>query len=177
MLHANVARPYAQALFNLAKQEKSENKWLKVLADLKEIVEAEGFSLLINNPKIDGKEQLKLIETILKNDATPEVVSLLNLLSENNRLIILSDIYDIFRELVLEDQKCADAIIESAYDISQAQKDEFEKLLSDKFGKKITAQVKVNADLIAGIKITVDDKVIDGSVKGRLTNLAAQLTK
>lgn len=177
MLHANVARPYAQALFNLAKQEKSENKWLKVLADLKEIVEAEGFSLLINNPKIDGKEQLKLIETILKNDTTPEVVSLLNLLSENNRLIILSDIYNIFRELVLEDQKCADAIIESAYDISQAQKDEFEKLLSDKFGKKITAQVKVNADLIAGIKITVDDKVIDGSVKGRLTNLAAQLTK
>ncbi|AUR50884.1 F0F1 ATP synthase subunit delta [Aquella oligotrophica] len=177
MLHANVARPYAQALFNLAKQEKSENKWLKVLADLKEIVEAEGFSLLINNPKIDGKEQLKLIETILKNDATPEVVSLLNLLSENNRLIILSDIYNIFRELVLEDQKCADAIIESAYDISQTQKDEFEKLLSDKFGKKITAQVKVNADLIAGIKITVDDKVIDGSVKGRLTNLAAQLTK
>lgn len=177
MLHANVARPYAQALFSLAKHEKSENKWLKVLAELKEIVEAEGFPLLINNPKIDSKEQLKLIETILKNDATPEVANLLNLLSENNRLIVLSDIYDIFRELVLEDQKCADAIIESAYDISQSQKDEFEKLLSDKFGKKITAQVKVNSDLIAGIKITIDDKVIDGSVKGRLTNLAAQLTK
>lgn len=177
MLHANVARPYAQALFNLAKHEKSENKWLKVLAELKEIVEADGFSLLINNPKIESKDQLNLIETILKNDATPEVVNLLNLLSENNRLIVLSDIYNIFRELVLEDQKCADAIIESAYDISQSQKDEFEKLLSNKFGKKITAQVKVNGDLIAGIKITIDDKVIDGSVKGRLTNLAAQLTK
>ena len=177
MLHANIARPYAQALFNLAKYEKSENKWIEVLANLKEIAEADGFSLLINNPKIDSKEQLKLIETILKNNATAEVVNFLNLLSENNRLIVLSDIYNIFRELVLEDQKCADAIIESAYDVSQAQKDELEKLLSDKFGKKITAQVKVNTDLIAGIKITVDDKVIDGSVKGRLTNLAAQLTK
>lgn len=177
MLHANVARPYAQALFNLAKQEKSENRWLKVLADLKEIVEAEAFTLLINNPKIDDKERLTLIETILKSDATTEVINLLTLLSENNRLIVLSDIYNIFRELVLEDQKRADAIIESAYEISQTEKDEFEKLLSNKFGKKITAQVQINADLIAGIRITVDDKVIDGSVKGRLTNLAAQLTK
>lgn len=177
MLHANIARPYAQALFNLAKNEKSENKWLEILANLKQIVESNDFSLLINNPMVDNEEQLDLIKAILKSEASIEVVNLLKVLVENGRLIVLSDIYSIFRELVLEDQKRADAVIESAYDVSQSQKDEFERLLSDKFGKKITARIKVNPELIAGVKITIDDKVIDGSVKGRLTNLATQLTK
>ena len=79
--------------------------------------------------------------------------------------------------MILEDQKRGDAIIESAYAMSQSEKQDFEQLLSKKFGKSITATVVINPELLAGVKVTINDKVIDGSVKGRLNDLATQLTK
>ena len=132
---------------------------------------------ILNNPKVNSEDIISVLKSLLKKDFNEEVVNLIEVLVENNRLLALTEIYSIFRELVLEDQKRSDAIIESAYDMSKAEIEEFEHILSKKFGKTITATVNVNPELIAGIKVTINDKVIDGSVKGRLDNLAAQLTK
>lgn len=177
MLNANVARPYAQALFNLARQKRNENKWLEVLQKLEQIISNRDFSLILNNPNVESEAIIKLIRDLLKNDCSIEIFNFINILSENHRLIILPEIYKIFNELVLEDQKRANAILESAYELSRSDCEEFEKILSNKFGKKISVQVKVNPELIAGVKITINDKVIDSSIQGRLTTLATQITK
>lgn len=172
-----IAHPYAQALFKIAKEKKQEKSWMNVLEDLSLITQNSAFQDILNNPKINSQDIISVLKSLLKKDFNAEVVNLIEVLVENNRLLALTEIYSIFRELVLEDQKRSDAIIESAYDMSKAEIEEFEHILSKKFGKTITATVNVNPELIAGIKVTINDKVIDGSVKGRLDNLAAQLTK
>lgn len=172
-----IAHPYAQALFNLAKQGKQEDAWLSRLSDLQQIVVDPQFSELLNSPKIEDSQVISVINALLKDKASVEVTNLLTVLIENNRVSVLPEIYEVFRNLVLEDQKRGDAIIESAYAMSQAEKQDFEDLLSKKFGKKITATVVINPELLAGIKITINDKVIDGSVKGRINDLSTQLTK
>jgi len=177
MLNANVARPYAQALFNLAKQAQNENKWLEILKNLEQIISNKDLSLMLNNPNVEPEKVIQLIGILLKNDCSDEIANLLEILSENHRLVIIPEIYSIFKMLVLEDQKRVDAVLESAYDLTRAEQEEFEKILSNKFGKKISVQVKVNPELIAGVKITINDKVIDSSIKGRLANLTTQLTK
>lgn len=177
MLHANVARPYAQALFLLAKNEGSEDKWLDILQSLEEILTNKQFASLLSNPEIEPEKLTATIEAILKNSAKQKVNNFLGVLAEHKRLSIVPEIHAIFKALVLEDKGRADAIIESAYEIDDKEKTEFEKILSKKFGKSISVQVNVNPALIAGVKITVNDKVIDSSVKGRLNNLAAFLAK
>ena len=172
-----IAHPYAQALFNLAKQTNQENIWLDRLSDLQQIVDNSDFAKLLNNPEIKDSQIISVVNTLLNGDASTEVTNLLSVLIENNRISALPEIYQVFRDLVLEDQKRGDAIIESAYAMSQTEKQDFEELLSKKFGKKITATVVVNPELLAGIKVTINDKVIDGSVKGRLSDLSTQLTK
>ena len=172
---STVAHPYALALFNLAKQQGDEKMWLDVLATLENLVADVQFNELLNNPKIDSNQIIEIVQASLKDRAYKDVLNLVRLLLENNRILAIHEIRNIFRTLVLEEQKCGDAIIESAYEMGGEEVQDFEQLLSKKFGIKITAKVKVNSELIGGIKITVNDKVIDGSVKGRLENLATEL--
>ncbi len=172
-----IAHPYAQALFNLAKEQKTEKNWLENLSELKQISTNQDFVAILNNPKVDVDQIISIIKTLMKSNALAEVMNFVQVLVENNRILALDEIYHIFRELILEDQKRGDAIIESAYAMSQSEKQDFEQILSKKFGKEITAKVIVNPELIGGIKVTVNDKVIDGSVKGRLNTLSTQLTK
>ncbi len=171
-----VAHPYAQALFQLAKKTNKENSWLDILAELKQISDDSRFADLINNPNYNSVEILGFIREMLSTSSA-EIDSLLNVLAENNRLLVLGEIYTIFKELVLEDQKKAQAVIESAYAMTKEQQADFEKILSQRFGKTITSEVIVNPELIGGIKVLINDKVIDASIKGRLANLATQLTK
>ena len=172
---STVAHPYALALFNLAKQQGDEKMWLDVLATLENLVADVQFYELLNNPKVDSNQIIEIVQASLKDRAYKDVLNLVRLLLENNRILAIHEIRNIFRTLVLEEQKCGDAIIESAYEMGEEEVQDFEQLLSKKFGIKITAKVKVNSELIGGIKITVNDKVIDGSVKGRLENLATEL--
>ncbi len=172
-----IAHPYAQAIFRIAKENKKEQLWMSTLDELSQLVQNNDFKAILNNPKVDKEQIISVVKSVLKNDANSEVVNLIEILAENDRILSLVEVSSIFRELVLEDQKRSDAVIESAYEMSKAELEEFEQILSKKFGKTITATVKVNPELIAGIKVTINDKVIDGSVKGRLENLATGLTK
>jgi F-type H+-transporting ATPase subunit delta len=172
-----IAYPYAQALFKIAKETNQQKAWMCALSDLSEVVSNQDFKDILNNPKVGTEQISSVIKSVLKQDANKEVMNLIEVLAANDRILALAEIYHVFRELVLEDQKRSDAIIETAYDMSKTEVEEFEHILSKKFGKTITATVKINPELIAGIKVTINDKVIDGSVKGRLDNLTAELTK
>lgn len=171
-----VAHPYAQALFSLAKKTSKENVWMDTLAALKQIASDRQFTDLVNNPKIDSKHLIAIIKQMLPAGLA-EVEELLIILVENNRLLVLVEIYDLYKALVLEDQKKATAIIESAYEMTREQQADFEQILSQKFGKFISSKIIVNPDLIGGIKVLINDKVIDASIKGQLANLASQLNK
>ncbi len=63
----------------------------------------------------------------------------------------------------------------SAFPISEKDKADFEQLLSKKFGRKIIVSVEIQTELIGGIKILINDTVIDASVKGSLNKMAAQI--
>ena len=64
-----IAHPYAQALFNIAKQQKSEKLWLETLSELQQITINQDFASILNNPKVDDLEIMSIIKTVLKNNA------------------------------------------------------------------------------------------------------------
>jgi len=170
----NLGHPYANALFEVAKAEMTVDTWLTDLKRLAEVASSGEFAGLISNPKMDKNTIIEILLGFL-DKPSKSVKQFLELLQENDRLVVLPEIYSLFEQKVENDRNTAKAVIQSAYAVSDANKQKIEELLSKKFGKTITATVEVNQDLIGGIKILINDTVVDYSVKGSLVNLTTQL--
>jgi len=172
----SLAHPYANAVFDLAKSSNNLNSWKNYLLVLAEVANTEEFSLLINNPKFSNEEIISSLLGFVK-DPNKELENFLRLLQSNNRLSILPEIFILFDKLVEDEENTARAVIQSAFAMNDQDKQQFEELLSKKFGRKILAEVKVDPELIGGVKILINDTVIDASVKGSLEKMAAQIIK
>lgn len=170
----NLAHPYANAIFEYAKAHNSIDEWLNNLNILSEIAESKEFGNLITNPKINKIEVIKILMGFLQKPSE-SIEKLLVVLQENDRLQILSDINILFEKLVDEERNTAKAIIYTAFSMSEAQCNEFQDLLSKKLKKSISATVEVKPELIGGIKILINDLVIDASVRGSLDKMAAKI--
>jgi len=68
-----------------------------------------------------------------------------------------------------------DAEIVSAFPIDDAQRTSLIADLQRKFKRRIQASVRVDSDLIGGVRIMVGDEVIDASVQAKLANMAVAL--
>jgi F-type H+-transporting ATPase subunit delta len=137
-------------------------------------VKSKGFHNLIGNPRIAASD---IIETLVSfvNRPNKLLTNFLITLQENNRLTLLNDVFILFERMAADEQNTSKAVILSAFPMSEEDKTDFERLLSKKFGRKITASVEVQTELIGGIKILINDTVIDASVKGSLSKMAARI--
>jgi F-type H+-transporting ATPase subunit delta len=173
---SNLAQPYANALFDLAKSSNSIDKWLQHLNILSQVAATPDFANWVANPEISKNKILAILLGFLVN---PDdiLVKFLQVLQENGRLLALPEVWAIFEQKVQDERKAAKAIIQSAFTLNEAEKAQFEQLLTSKFGQAVTATVEVDPNLIGGIKILINDVVIDASVKGSLEKMAAQLIR
>jgi F-type H+-transporting ATPase subunit delta len=170
-----IARPYATAVFRLAKENKALAKWSDELALIAAVSDDAQVKALIDDPKLPSSELSRILLAIFDGKLSDTAVNLVKLLVENNRLVIVADIVAAFEELKAEDEGTLEAELTAAAKPTDAQVKELVKQLEAKFGKKIEAQVKLDPELIGGIKIVVGDTVIDASVRGQLQSLAYTL--
>lgn len=172
----NLAHPYAEAIFEYAKANNSIDEWLDYLSNLAQIAKNKEFNNLITNPKISKEEVIRVLVELLHN-SSQAVERLLVVLQENDRLQILADISELLEKLVAKERNTANAVIYSAFAMNKEDQEQFQQLLSKKFAKLVSAKVEIKPELIGGVKILINDLVIDASVKGSLDNMAANLYK
>ena len=99
----------------------------------------------------------------------------IKLLVENKRLSVLPEILAIFETLKSEAEKNVDVVVTSAFDLTDAQKQKIAAALKVRMGREIKLSCETNKDLLGGIVIRAGDKVIDGSARTRLSELAVAL--
>lgn len=170
----NLAYPYANALFELALDAGNTESWLTYLKQLSNLIHDEEFTKIIHDPKVNN-EQLVLCILDILNSSDSGLKRLVELLLCNNRLLAVNAIYQQFEKLLAQKQNTAKAIIQSAFAVSNKEKEELEVKLSNKFGKKAITTIEVVPELIGGIKILIDDAIIDASVRGSLNQLATKI--
>ncbi len=174
---ATIARPYAEAVFRIAKQGNALPAWSDALNLIATVYQDPQMQVAMANPKVTSADIEKLLLAICGERINGVARNLIQLLMHNRRLSVLSEIRELFEQLKLEDEGKLDAKISSAFPMDDAQRDQVVVLLSSRFKRKINATVTVDPDLIGGIKVEVGDKVWDASVRGRLQTMAATLTK
>lgn len=173
---STIARPYAVAAFNFAKEKKALTKWSTMLALAGAVSSDEQLSAHIEDPKVDKSALQDAFLKICGRKLDKHGQNLIKTLVEYGRLSILPAISDAFEELKAEDEGTIEAQIVAAAKPTVAVTKDIVKKLEAKFGKKVSAEVVIDSEIIGGMKIIVGDSVIDASVKGQLQNLAYSLT-
>lgn len=172
---STIARPYAVAAFKLAKEKKALAKWSAMLALASAVSRDEQLNTYIHDPKIDGQVLQDVFLKICGNKLDAAGQNLIKVLVEYKRLSILPAISDAFEALKAAEEGTLDAQIVAAVKPAATVTKDIVKKLEVKFGKKVSAEVVVDPEIIGGMKIIVGDTVIDASVKGQLQNLAYSL--
>ena len=173
---STLARPYAEAVFRLAREKKALGEWADRLATLGAIVSDARIQIMIADPDTSAARAAELIGSVAGSALGEAGSSLLTVLAGNDRLMLLPEIYSQYEVLKAEAEGVLEATIVSALELGAAQKADLMAAIKTKFGRDVQATVQVDPSLIGGAVITVGDQVIDGSVKGRLQKMAAALT-
>lgn len=172
---ATIARPYAEAAFQLARDEHSLAAWSQMLQLAASIIGDERVAQALDNPRLDSGAKESLLLSIGGDRFSGDARNFVRVLVESERVALLPQIAAMFDALKNDAEATANATIESAFELSDAQVAELRSALEKRFGKKIEATVTVNRELIGGARVTVGDAVLDGSVQAKLAAMRAQL--
>ncbi len=169
------ARPYAQAAFEEAQKLSDLKGWSEVLQSLAEAVTYPEIRAVISSPRVAKAQSGALLGDILGGKAKPQQMNFIRVLADNQRLLLLPEIADIFEGLKAEAEKSVNVIVDSAFELSAAQQDKIVSSLKKRLGREIKLTCKINKELLGGVVIRAGDKVIDGSARTRLSEMASAL--
>lgn len=170
-----IARPYAQAAFEEAQKQPDLKSWSEVLLSLAEAVTHAEIRTVINSPLVDKSQLANLLSDLLGGHAKPQQMNFIRLLIENQRLLLLPEIAAIFEVLKAESEKIVNVEVDSAFELSAAQQEKIVSSLKTRMGREVKLVCKINKELLGGLVIRAGDKVIDGSARTRLGELATAL--
>jgi F-type H+-transporting ATPase subunit delta len=173
---STIARPYAEALFSAARAQSAADTWLPLLVVLDQAVADPQVASLTGDPRLSNDQKFDLIIAVVRAKLPSQIAAFLHLVIDNDRLSILPEVASQFRRLKNDADGTADCLIESAFALSDTQLADLLKRLGSKFSGRLKPQVRVEPQLIGGVRITVGDRVLDGSVRARLDAMRTQLT-
>ncbi len=162
-------REYAEALFTLAAEENAIDEYLLSLGTVKQLFEENpDYIEFLASPALPLNERLASVDEAFEGRMPEYVVSFLKVLCENGKVGTVLDCIDEFTKLAMEFSNRTFANIYSAVSLSEEQKEAICKKLEKMTKKSIDPIYIIDESLIGGMKIEVDGKTFDGSVKHRL---------
>lgn len=175
-----IARPYAEAAFELARDANALPAWSSLLHLASAVIADRRMATALDNPALTAGDKESLLLSVLAPDLQRLTLdhdgrNFVRVLVEAERIALLPYIAGVFDTLKNDAEGVARAQIESAFPLDDAELAGIKSALEKRFGKKIEATVAVDPELIGGARITVGDRVIDASVQGQLAAMATQL--
>ena len=172
---ATIARPYAKAAFEYARQAKAFAAWSAGLGAAAEIVADVRVSALTKSPRLTAAELAGFISGVAGARLDQGMQNFIAVLAENHRLLLLPEIHVQFETLRAAVENTIDVDVISAVALNPAQTAKLSDALARRFKRQVRLQNSVDSTLLGGAVVRAGDMVIDGSLKGRLERLATEL--
>lgn len=176
-----IARPYAEAAFDLAREAGQLHGWSDALHAAAAAVADDDMARLIDSPKSNKDELAGIIADVAGQVSAgaadgAQLRNLLRLLAENGRLMVLDEIATLFDKLKVDVENSVDVILTAAVPVNGEQQARITDALKRRFGRDINLHFKLDEKLIGGARLQADDLVIDGSIRTGLDKMASSLT-
>src|ERR1700722_5681297 len=174
---ATIARPYAKAAFEYARDANAFAGWSKGLKLAGQIVADPRVAALTKSPLLTAADLAGVIIDVASAALDAGMQNFVRVLAENHRLLLLPEIAAHYEELRAAVENTLDVEVISAVTLSDAQADKLKQALSTRLKRTVRMQNSVDSTLLGGAVVRAGDLVIDGSLKGRLERLATDLTR
>lgn len=171
---STIARPYAQAVFEIAKGGNKLGQWSEVLTLLADATRNEQIKALIANPNV-LREQLADLLISLGGKMDQESKNFVKVLAENGRLNVIPEIAAIYDSLKSEAEKTVLAEVVTAFELNDEQSKKLQAALKKRLGCEVEISSRVDNSIIGGAIIRAGDMIIDGSVTSQLDRLSSEL--
>ncbi len=172
---ATIARPYAKAAFEYARDSHAFAQWSEGLKTAAEIVADARVAALTKDPTWSQADLVSIITDVAGAKLDAGMQNFVRVLAENHRLLLLPEIAAHYEVLRSEVENTIDVEVVSAVALNPAQADKLKDALATRLKRKVRMQNSVDAGLLGGAIVRAGDLVIDGSLKGRLQRLATEL--
>lgn len=183
--HTTVARPYASALFQVARERGELAQWSAALSVLSAALADEGLQAWLDSPRLtDGERTAFVLEIATAADpvagkvlSAEQGANFLKLLAENDRLTVLPEIAALFEAHRHKEENTMDVTMVAASEVDESTQAAITSALEARLGRTVRLSVNVDPALLGGAVIRADDLVIDASLKSRLAKLATSLIR
>lgn len=172
----STARRYAEAALSLAERDGSLAEWVGALETASVRLSDAQVVRLLADPAIAFDERRRIAETILGDTVTGAPRNLVLLLVRRGRIELLPRIASELRRLWERRQGIVHAVVTSAAPLSGTQSEAVRDRLAAMTGDRVETELRVDPSLLGGVQVRMGDRLIDGSVRGRLERLRSRLT-
>lgn len=171
-----VAKRYAVALFEIAKEHNIIGQIENELLDVKEVFTTNKELIdLLNHPKVTNDTKKSIIKGSFAS-VSQQVINTLLLLVDRHRVDIVIDIVSYYVQKANEARGTEDAIVYSVRPLSETELTSISTSFAKKIGKlSLRLQNVVDKNLIGGVKLRIGNRIYDGSVSGKLERIERQL--
>jgi F-type H+-transporting ATPase subunit delta len=172
-----IARPYANAAFEFARDENALANWSGFLSFMTAVVQDAQMASMLDDPRLTKQQRADLLLQVCGDQLDEYATNLVRLLADNGRLTVIPEIATEFEMLRAEHEGTIEAIVRSAKAVPAAQQKKIIQSLEKRLQKKVALKCEIDPTLIGGAVIKAGDLVIDGTLKTRLTKLNAALLR
>ena len=169
---STLARPYARAAFEYARDSAALDDWAAALAGAAAACRDQRIAALLASPSHTAEQLAKTLISLCGDEFNDGQRNFMHVLAANKRLPLLPEISAIFAALKAEQERSVDVTVVSAYALEGSTEHNLAQVLSKKLEREVKVDTKVDETLLGGVLIRAGDLVIDGSVRGRLNKLA-----
>lgn len=172
----STARRYAEAALSLAERDGSLGDWVAALdAAVTRLTDAQVMRVLAD-PAIPFDDRRRVADAMLGDSVTGAPRNLVLLLVRRGRIELLPRVASELRRLWEQRQGIVHAVVTSAAPLTDAERDAVRDKLASMTGDTVDVETRVDPSLLGGVLVRMGDRLIDGSVRGRLERLRTRLT-
>jgi F-type H+-transporting ATPase subunit delta len=172
----STARRYAEAARSLAERDDSLGAWVEALETATGRLSDAQVMRVLADPAVAFEDRRRVAETILGESVTGDPRNLVLLLVRRGRIELLPRVAAELRRMWEQRQGIVRAVVTSAAPLSDAERDAVRDKLAAMTGDRVEIETQVDPSLLGGVLVRMGDRLIDGSVRGRLERLRARLT-
>jgi F-type H+-transporting ATPase subunit delta len=175
MNDATIGRNYAETLLVLAKREKEEEEWGRLIESVAEGMREGTLRTFLESPKIAAAQKIEVLQKALGKRVPHLFLRFLETVIMKRRQMVIPSIASEYRALIDESEDRVHATVTVARDPGEPEKDALKRQLSRLFGKKVVPHYSLNPAILGGVIVKVGDTVMDGSVRRRLATLRSRM--
>lgn len=176
MSSSTVAKRYALALFQLAKEHQLLDQMEQELRVVKEvIIQNKDLKAVLKSPKLPNEKKKEILNEAFSS-VNPYALNTLMILIDRHREDYIADMADHFIKLANDERGIAEAKVYSVRPLTEAEREALSSAFASKVGKQsLRIENIVDSNLLGGIKLRIGNRIFDGSLRGKLERLERQL--